>query len=134
MLLTTLLDESGIIYELIRGSATMEVADLEYDSRKVKPGVLFACMRGKTSDSHDYAMQAYDSGARVFLVEKDILPDKNDITLIKVDDSRKSFARLAAAFFGNPAKKLKMIGLTGTKGKSTTSYMIEAIFKMPVKE
>ena len=129
MLLTTLLDESGINYELIRGSAAIEVADLEYDSRKVKAGVLFACMRGKTSDSHDYAMQAYNSGARVFLVEKEILTDKNDITLIKVDDSRKSFARLSAAFFGNPAKKLKMIGLTGTKGKSTTSYMIEAIFK-----
>lgn len=130
MLLTKLLDESKITYEIIRNEASATIDFLEYDSRKeMKSGTLFACMRGKTSDSHDYAGQAYDNGARVFLTEREILPDKNDITIIKTADSRKAFAKLAAAFFGNPAKSLKMIGITGTKGKSTTSYMIEAIFK-----
>ena len=130
MLLTTLLKESNIAYEIIRGEVSIEISSLEYDSRKkMEPGVLFACMRGKTDDAHVYAPQAYMAGARIFLVEKDILPEKDNITLIKVENSRKAFAQISAAFFGNPARKLKMIGITGTKGKSTTSYMIEAIFK-----
>lgn len=128
MLLKTLLTESGIEYELIRGSLDEEITDLEYDSRKVRKGVLFACMRGKTSNSHEYAGQAFEKGAAALLVEEDVLPDK-EITIIKTKDSRKAFARLAAAYFGNPAGKLTMIGITGTKGKSTTSYMIEAILK-----
>ena len=130
MLLHTLLKDSEIEYELIyNGESSLEVSALEFAVAKANKGTLFACVRGKTNDSHNYADELYDKGVRVFLVERDILTDKEDIVLIKVQDSRKAFARLLSAFYGNPAKKMKMIGITGTKGKSTTTYMVESIFR-----
>ena len=119
MLLRKILEDSKISYDIVMGSIDIDITDLEYDSRNVKPGVLFACMKGKTSDSHKFATQAAENGAVALLVQEPvILPPGmlnkgvgEHITIINVADSRKAFARLAAAFFGNPADKLKMIGI-----------------------
>lgn len=137
MLLRKILEDSKITYDIIMGSIDIDITDLEYDSRNVRTGMLFACMKGKTSDSHQYAAQAAEKGAVALLVQEPVMLPPGmlnkgigeHITIINVKDSRKAFARLSAAFFGNPADKLKMIGITGTKGKSTTSYMIEAVLK-----
>ncbi|MBR5337467.1 MAG: UDP-N-acetylmuramoyl-L-alanyl-D-glutamate--2,6-diaminopimelate ligase [Lachnospiraceae bacterium] len=113
-------------YELVRGSMRGEISEIVYDSRKVVADCLFVCITGAKSDGHDYAPKAVEGGAKVIVVEKNIdIPE--DVTVIKVADSREALALLSASFFGNPSEKMRVIGVTGTKGKTTTTYMIKSI-------
>ncbi len=102
------------------------IEQIEYDSRKATEASLFFCLPGAKADGHDFALSAYDNGARAFVVERFLtLPD--DAVQIKVPNARAALAILSARFFGNPADRLTVIGVTGTKGKTTTSILIQEI-------
>lgn len=114
-------------YELIQGNDDIEVSDIIYDSRKVVPGTVFVCLEGYNSDGHTYAQDALNKGAAALVVSKSVETDNEDATIIKVDDTREALALMSAEFFGNPAKSLKTVAVTGTKGKTTTVAMIKSI-------
>ncbi len=119
-----------IDYECIRGTLDVEVTDIIYDSRKVVPGSMFVCIPGAVADGHKFAGAAVEAGACVLLVEKEIeLPVEADVTVIMVPDTHYAMAFVSAAFFGYPAEEMKTIGITGTKGKTTTTYLVKSILE-----
>ncbi|PNV59756.1 UDP-N-acetylmuramoyl-L-alanyl-D-glutamate--2,6-diaminopimelate ligase [Clostridium sp. chh4-2] len=121
-------------YKLLQGTLDLEVGDVIYDSRKAKDETVFVCMMGSRIDSHDFIDDVVQKGVKAIVIEKDLenLPD--GITVIRVDNSRKALALLSAARFGYPAEKMTTIGVTGTKGKTTTTHMIKAILETAGKK
>ena len=115
-------------YTLLAGSLDTEVSTLVYDSRKVEKDSIFVCISGTVRDAHDFIQEVLEKGAAAIVVEKDVEPAEG-ITFIKVDNSRKALAYLSAAYFGYPAEQLKTIGITGTKGKTTTTYLVKSILE-----
>ncbi len=115
-------------YTLLAGELDTEITTLVYDSRKVEQGSIFVCISGTVRDAHDFIPEVLEKGAVALVVEKDVetIPG---ITYIKVENSRKALAYLAAAYFGYPAESLKTIGITGTKGKTTTTYLVKSILE-----
>lgn len=121
-----------VTYELLQGSPEEEVTDVVYDSRKAAPGVVFVCMKGTRVDSHDFIPEVTKQGVRVLVVEKpakELPAIPEEVTVIRVEHAREALAVLSAARFGYPLKKMTSIGVTGTKGKTTTTYMIKAILE-----
>ena len=119
---------NNIDYKLIKGSLDTEVTGLYYDSRKVTNGSAFICLSGTKVDGHDYIKSAIEKGATTIIIEKDVeVPE--DVTVVKLPNTRKNLSLLAINYFDNPASKLTMIGITGTKGKTTTSWMIKNILE-----
>lgn len=119
---------NNIDYKLIKGSLDTEVAGLYYDSRKVTNGSAFICLSGTQVDGHDYIKSAIEKGATTIIIEKDVEVSE-DVTVVKLPNTRKNLSLLAINYFDNPASKLTMIGITGTKGKTTTSWMIKNILE-----
>ena len=115
-------------YTLDAGDLQVEIASLEYDSRKVAKGSLFVCLTGFRADGHEYIPAAVQAGAAALVVERQVEAPEG-VTVIRVEDSRYALALLSAAWFGHPAEKMTVIGLTGTKGKTTTAHMIKAILE-----
>lgn len=116
-------------YTLIQGSLETEVTDLTYDSRKITPGMLFVAIAGTVVDGHKFIPDVVKKGASVLVVEKNIENMEPDITVIKVENGRAALSYLSQAYFDYPAQKMISIGITGTKGKSTTAYMIRDIIQ-----
>lgn len=115
-------------YELVAGSLETEITTLVYDSRKVEKGSVFVCISGTVRDAHDFIPDVVGKGATAVIVEKDVTVPEG-VTVIKVADSRLALACMSAAYFDYPSKKLKTIGITGTKGKTTTTYMVKSILE-----
>ena len=115
-------------YELLQGSLDGEISELVYDTRKVTKDAMFVCIVGTAFDSHEKATEVAAAGAKVLVVSKEVeVPE--DVTVIKVADTRYALALISAAYFDYPAKTLKVIGITGTKGKTTTTFMIKSILE-----
>ena len=112
----------------IIGNGADEVPGLAYRSDAVKPGDLFFCIVGLKVDGHSFAQDAIDRGAKFIVVERKLyLAATDDVTLIVVKDSRKAMAHVAARFYGNPSADFALVGVTGTNGKTTTTYLTEQI-------
>lgn len=120
----------GLQYELISGSLDREVESVVNDSRKLEEGCLFLCIVGAQFDGHAYAAEAAEKGAAVLVVQKKVeLPEGSTTTVIRVEDTRYAMAFISAAWFDHPAQKLKTIGITGTKGKTTTTYLVRSMLE-----
>lgn len=107
------------------GDGSIRIKDIKYDSRMVNKGDLFFCITGYHTDGHAYARQAVEAGAVAVVVTE--YQEGLSAVQIKVEDGRAVMALVAAKFFGYPARKMKMVGITGTNGKTTTTYMIKQI-------
>ena len=126
MKLSTLLEQ--LDYECLNGNIDIEVVDVTNDSRKASSGSLFICVRGAVVDGHTFVPKVVAQGAKVLVVEEAVdVP--SDVTVIKVASSRYAMALISATYFGHPADELKVIGVTGTKGKTTTTYMVKSILE-----
>lgn len=126
MKLTRLLER--LQYEVVQGTEDIEITELINDSRKVSEGSVFVCISGAVSDGHSYIDDVAKKGALAVIVEKAVEAPKQ-LTVIKVEDTRYALAFMSAAYFDYPADKLKVIGITGTKGKTTTTYMVKSILE-----
>lgn len=119
----------GLDYEIIQGDDNTEIKKVEYDSRNVSENDLFVCIKGYATDGHKYAKAAAEKGACAIVCEDSIDVSDENVTIIKVEDSRKALAVIGSNFYGNPSKKMKIIGVTGTNGKTTTTFMLKAILE-----
>lgn len=122
-------------YTLIQGKEDREITNLIYDSRKAEKGAMFVCMKGSAVDGHTFVPQVVEKGVAALVVQegeiaKEQLADlSSSVTVISVKDTREALANLSAAWFDYPADMLRVIGVTGTKGKTTTTYMVKSILE-----
>jgi UDP-N-acetylmuramoyl-L-alanyl-D-glutamate--2,6-diaminopimelate ligase len=122
--LDELVAEAGV--RRILGDATADVASLAYDSRRVGEGTLFFCVPGHSSDGHDFGPAAAAAGAAALVVEREL---EVDIPQAVVEDARAAMAPVAARFWGEPTRELRVVGVTGTNGKTTTAYLVREILE-----
>ncbi len=109
------------------GNMDISIEDIVYDSRKVRPGVVFVCLEGASVDGHMYAAAAAQAGAAAVVAARPV--ETGDTPLILVKDTRAALAQMSAAFFHYPAEEIPVVGITGTKGKTTSAYMICSILE-----
>ena len=119
---------AGMKYECVQGDTDREISVLIYDSRKACDDAVFVCISGAVRDGHDFAEEVVAAGVKTLIVEKDVTVSP-DVTVIKVGDTRLALAELSAAYFGHPAREITTIGITGTKGKTTATYMVKSILE-----
>ncbi len=113
---------------LLQGSLDTRVEEVVYDSRRAYPDSVFVCIKGSTRDSHTFIPEVLAAGCRVLVVEREVSVPA-DVTVLRTANGRLALALLAAARFGHPANRLTTIGITGTKGKTTTSYMLKKLLE-----
>ncbi len=115
-------------YECIQGNTDISISELVYDSRKAAKDDLFVCIKGTVVDGHEFIEEVAAKGVSAVVVQEEVKAPEG-VTVIKVADTRYALAMLSAAFFDYPAETLKVIGITGTKGKTTTTYMVKSILE-----
>ena len=125
----------GVPFALVQGSLETEVTDIIYDSRKAAEGMAFVCIVGTQRDSHAFAADCAAKGVSVLVIQHDIdLSAMPDVTVVKVENSRYAMALMSCNLFGNPARQMTVIGVTGTKGKTTTTHMIKSVLEAAGKK
>ena len=124
---------SEILYKVrlleVVGSTAIEVSDICFDSRKVEPGCLFVAVRGTHVDGHNYISQAFQDGAAAIICEEFPEFQSDEITYIKVTDSNLALGQIASNFYDHPSDKMKVIGVTGTNGKTTIATLLFNLFR-----
>lgn len=111
------------------GGARIEIDRLEFDSRKVVPGTLFFATRGTQADGHAFIGQAVDNGAAAVICEEMPTARKQGVTYVRVPDSTVALGQFASAFYGHPSRRLHLVGVTGTNGKTTTATLLYRLFR-----
>ena len=111
---------------VVSGPAQIAISSITADSRQAQPGALFICLPGHRVDGHDYICQAADAGAAAVLVERDVSIPAG-LTAVRVADTRQAMQTLAPYFYDYPGRQLRLIGVTGTNGKTTTTHLIRDI-------
>ena len=119
----------GVLYEVLSGTADKEIKSVVYDSRKVEKDSAFVCLTGFNVDGHEYIDSAIEKGAALIIVEKDVDVKDKDVTVLKVINTRTALGKIASNYFDRPAEKLIVVGVTGTKGKTTTTHMCKSIME-----
>ncbi len=119
---------SSLDYQVLQGSIDIDVNNIQNDSRKVSHGDLFFCITGAVSDGHSYVDDVASKGAAVVLVEKEVEAPEQ-VTVIKVKSTRYAMGIISSKFYGEPSKNITVIGITGTKGKTTITYMIREMLE-----
>ena len=128
MLLSELVKD--LSFECLQGSLERDVTAVVYDSRRIEKDCLFLCIKGANFDGHQFALDAVGKNAGVLVVSEPVEEVSGlDVTVLKVADTRYAMALISAAWFGHPAKKLTTIGITGTKGKTTSTYLVKSILE-----
>ena len=131
MLLKDLFESTSIlnpeIFQKNDSLENLDILDISFSSKKISPGSIFVCLKGSKFDGHDFCKEAIDKGAVCIVSMKEPTNVPKNIPVILVKDTRKTLADISANFFKHPAKELKLIGITGTKGKTSTSFMINSI-------
>ena len=121
-----------------KGKLDIEISGIESNSQKIENGYAFVAIKGFTVDGHNYIKKAIEAGAAAVVVQEDcdlnLIKDIEDVTIVVVPDTRKALAIMSSNFYGNPSKKLRLIGVTGTKGKTTTTFMIKEILERAGKK
>lgn len=116
-------------YEVLQGSIELDIEKLAYDNRKVEQGDMFFALVGTNMDGHDFVNKAIEAGAKVVVITKNIEIDNKDVTVIRVCEDRSTLAMCASNYYGNHSKKLKLVGITGTNGKTTSTFMLKKILE-----
>ena len=119
---------AGIPEIELRGDILASIRGISYDSRTVEPGDLFVAMRGVKTDGARHVQQATERGAAAIASEQPVVPD-SPVAFLKVPDARRFLAQASHVFFEDPTSQLKLVGITGTNGKTTTSYLVESVFR-----
>ncbi|WP_341285610.1 UDP-N-acetylmuramoyl-L-alanyl-D-glutamate--2,6-diaminopimelate ligase [Priestia megaterium] len=119
----------GLEFEEVQVGRRVEIKHISYDSRKVKEGTLFVCQNGENFDSHNFASEAVSKGAVALIVEKDINIPNSDVVVIKVKNTRQALSRISSNFYNDPSSLLSVIGITGTNGKTSISYLVSEILQ-----
>ncbi|MBI3988819.1 MAG: UDP-N-acetylmuramoyl-L-alanyl-D-glutamate--2,6-diaminopimelate ligase, partial [candidate division NC10 bacterium] len=119
----------GLDLQLLSGSLDVEIGGVQHDSRRVRPGDLFVAIKGFKTDGHDFIQEVLTRGAAGLIIERRDLPLPSTLPVLLTKDTRRALAFVSARFHGEPSKQLILIGVTGTNGKTTTTYLIEAILK-----
>src|SRR3954468_16931501 len=130
MTFASLLDGAEVLSQA--GSAFIK--GLDYDSRRVQPGWLFVAMRGDTTDGNRYIDAAIKAGAVAVVTDSATEPPREGLAWAVVPHGRRALARLSANFYKHPENRLKLVGITGTNGKTTTAYLVESIFKAAARK
>lgn len=118
-----------IQYEIVSGSVDIDISSISYDSRKVKENVMFVCINGANVDGHDYIKEAIEKGALAIVIEEELQIKNENVTLIKVENSKVALASLANLFYNEPSKEINLVGVTGTNGKTTVVHYIKDILE-----
>ena len=118
---------NGVSGTLLQGDLQQEINSITIDSRKTESNVLFVAIKGMKVDGHSFIGGAYEKGCRAVIVEEDVENLPQDMTVYKVSESREALTVIAGNFYEHPSKKLNMIGVTGTNGKTSTTYFMESI-------
>lgn len=131
MLLFDLIKDINVLD--IRGDIGIDIKGVAYNSGRVKKGYVFVCIDGMTTDGHDYIGQAVNHGASAVIIQKD-LNTGGGCPVIRTDDTRIALACVSDRFYGHPSGRFKLIGITGTKGKTTTTFMLKSILEASGKK